>query len=798
MKLLQRAYFIVLLVFLSSLRSWGQTDIKQQYAADTAAAYGLTQLYLHTDKSIYVHNENIWFAGYILKTAFDLDDYHTLYVCLSNRLTDSIVATEKFVLLKGFAAGYLFLPDSVPPGDYNLLAYTNLLNKESFPAVYQQQISLRSAKTEPFSISFEPNQSRIGNDSCYFMARISTADDHYADGAMVAYTILADGQAIKKAMVRINQYGEMPVSFLLKPGAAKYELEARVQKDKRSYALRMPVTPLSKRVSFRWFPESGDLVNGIRSKVAFEAMDLAGKPVALEGYLLEDGKKINRIQTNATGLGVTELIPASKSTYSFQPDEEKTRNIAINFPEIKAAGYVMSVADGVVKDSITVRINSTEKNKKLVLLAHTITQEIGTWQLDMQKDFLTVKIRLPGLEPGLLLLTLMDDTGVLLAERSVITGYDRQPLATLSADSAQYRKRSAVKVRLKMTDSEGKPVKAVFSASAVLRSRIDPANFQDIVAYYYFNEYMQAGLIQKASLAGLGTKDDLEMFLLTKCWSRYRQQADTAWIHVSRRNPLRIGGVVKTLTKKAKLPVELSVIQKEGLFFLSTDAEGRFELPPDMTMLQPDTKLQLVVNTKFKNEYSIVLDQTPEIDQYLSRLSFPDVSVVKAALPAEEKKMLNNVKTLNKVVVKSTPKDQYASPPYVSKMCDDYVCMYNILNCPNHPHGAPAISGNTYLVNGQPTLYICESQQNNNTLLYQFKGRYYTKEFYVADYSKFNPPEPETLSTIYWSPQTMTDDKGEYELNFYTNDLPGIYTLIVEGVYDAGVISGSAIFSVAP
>jgi len=798
MKLLQRAYLIFLVVLLSSLRVWGQTGIKQPHTPDTAAVYGLTQLYLHTDKSVYVHNENIWFAGYLLKTAFSLDDYHTLYVCLSNRLTDSIVATEKFVLLKGFAAGYLFLPDSIPPGDYNLLAYTNLLGRESFPAVYQQQISLRSAKTEPFSISFESNQPNIVKDSCSFMARVSTADDHYAEGATVDYTVLADDQAIKKATARINQYGEMPVSFSLKPGAAKYELEARVQKDKRSHTLRMPVIPLSNRVSFRWFPESGDLINGIRSKVAFEAMDLAGKPVALEGYLLEDGKKINRIQTNAAGLGATELTPSSKSTYSFQPDDEKTWNTGINFPEVKQAGYVMSVADGVVKDSIAVRIHSTEKKKQLVLLAHTMTQEIGTWKLDMQKDFLTVKIRLPGLEPGLLLLTLMDDQGVLLAERAIINGYDRRPVAKLTADAGQYSKRSAVKVKVKMTDNDGNPVKAVFSSSCVLRSRIDPANFQDIVAYYYFNEYMQAGLVQKASLAGLGTKDDLEMFLLTKCWSRYRQRMDTTWMNISNRNPLRIGGVVKTLTKKAKLPVELSVIQKEGLFFLSTDAQGRFELPPDMTMLQPDTKLQLVVNTKFKNEYSIVLDQSPEIDQYLSHLSFPDVSVVKAALPAEEKKMLNNVKTLNKVVVKSTPKDQYASPPYVSKVCDDYVCMYNILNCPNHPHGAPAISGNTYLVNGQPTLYICESQQNNNTLLYQFKGRYYTKEFYVADYSKFNPPEPETLSTIYWSPQTMTDDKGEYELNFYTNDLPGIYTLIVEGVYDAGVISGSTIFSVLP
>jgi len=137
--------------------------------------------------------------------------------------------------------------------------------------------------------------------------------------------------------------------------------------------------------------------------------------------------------------------------------------------------------------------------------------------------------------------------------------------------------------------------------------------------------------------------------------------------------------------------------------------------------------------------------------------------------------------------------------------------MYNFLNCQVHLTGTKPQVGLTYNVHtplGNSIVYYhgCVNSLSSKTIqtlddpapgvLTQLAGRYYTKEFYVADYEKYIPPFPETLTTIYWSPFIRTDEKGEAEFSFYTNDLSGRFILIAEGISTGGVLSGKKIFSV--
>ena len=62
-------------------------------------------------------------------------------------------------------------------------------------------------------------------------------------------------------------------------------------------------------------------------------------------------------------------------------------------------------------------------------------------------------------------------------------------------------------------------------------------------------------------------------------------------------------------------------------------------------------------------------------------------------------------------------------------------------------------------------------------------------EFYSPRYdSRENPvlSKPDFRTTIYWKPNVLTDDEGKAKLDFYTADDPSTYSVIIEGVSDAG------------
>ncbi len=55
--------------------------------------------------------------------------------------------------------------------------------------------------------------------------------------------------------------------------------------------------------------------------------------------------------------------------------------------------------------------------------------------------------------------------------------------------------------------------------------------------------------------------------------------------------------------------------------------------------------------------------------------------------------------------------------------------------------------------------------------------RFYSPRYIVKDY----PEDKDRRSTIYWAPDLVTDSAGKTHRSFYSADVPGTYTLIVEG-----------------
>ncbi len=803
--LFRKIIFSFLLIVLFVCKGISQNEqqldsIEARFAA-TAPNFNHTQLYLHIDKSIYVKNEQVWFTGYLLSSSIPIDSQHTMYVFLSNRLNNKIVAAEKFVMSNGVAAGNIFIPDSVPTGDYNLLAYTNSFSTEYSPQPFQQQVNIREAKGDPFIINFEKGSTAdMKGDSLFLVCRITNQEALYAKDARANYKILADDKVILSGKSIINQYGELPVRFAVPATARKFELITEITKDKKYLIKKMPIPFIRERVYFNWYPEGGDLISGIKTKMAFESTQPSGLPAVVSGMLMENGRALAKIQSNPAGLGVVEFIPNPDSEYKVKINEKDNVFIQLNFPKINKTGYTMRVDNGVIKDTIVLKIASSGTKNKIAVLVHDYQQIFQFTEINFENKGVIVKVPADILPRGLATITLLDSTGRPCAERTVFNGYKKIPVLQLTTDSTQYHTRSKVTLKLKALDESGNPLQTSFSLANVLSRRLDTLNYQDLVPYALFKNYVEQGLIPKPSMYRLGNTEQVEMFLLTRCWTRYRQpRPDTLLLSTIRDIPLVVSGKVIPKKKKFRLPQEITVLNEKQMNFIVTDTNGHFKLPPAFSEQVPEKKIQLIINDKHRQDYTIEMDQSDTIvSKALAARYYPEPVFTNATLPEEEKTILLAVKTLTAAVVKTKTANLGWNAVYLSKYCHDYVCMNNILNCRNHPTGGTgAVNGASYIVNGVLRQYKCEGvQEEDATLLFKVKGRYYTKDFYIADYVKFNPSDPELLTTVYWNPQVITNKEGEATITFYTNDLPGIFTCIAEGVTADGVISGKGMIKV--
>ena len=143
---------IVCLVFIKKTNGQQWADSVSVKMTNYAVIKKSDLLFVHTDKHIYTNNEFIWFSAYLLHEGQDSFPRHRfLSLMLVQADIRAAVIQQKFTIVKGWGYGSLQLPDSIAPGEYKLVAYTNVIGKDSLPAaVYTQDLSVRSLQQPDF------------------------------------------------------------------------------------------------------------------------------------------------------------------------------------------------------------------------------------------------------------------------------------------------------------------------------------------------------------------------------------------------------------------------------------------------------------------------------------------------------------------------------------------------------------------------------------------------------------------------------------------------------------------------
>lgn len=169
----------------------------------------------------------------------------------------------------------------------------------------------------------------------------------------------------------------------------------------------------------RFFPESGSLVEGIKSRVAFEIQNGYTDNSEVKGVLLDSKNEVlSEVETIREGRGIFEYTPDWDGDVYLCINGKNKKNTRVKLPEVRNKGCVIRL-DVIDDDSIKVKINTTEhfvgQNMGLCLM-HKGNSVIWDYTTVSEKDWVVSFCR-KDIPEGINEAYLFDRSGAVWAHR---------------------------------------------------------------------------------------------------------------------------------------------------------------------------------------------------------------------------------------------------------------------------------------------------------------------------------------------------------------------------------------------
>ena len=374
--------------------------------------------------------------------------------------------------------------------------------------------------------------------------------------------------------------------------------------------------PDYKSLNLSFYPEGGELVEGIPGRVAFKAVDDEGRSVAVSGTVYDsEGDPVATLETQHCGMGSFTLIPGAEPCRAEVTCHGKTYRYTL--PEAKAAGYTLGV-DNSRRDSLHIKIRRSRGIEGgwvgLTVSCRGIAHafEVADLRGREEAELHLSKADFPA---GVQQITLFTPEGEVLGERLAYHQRDDQQLhITVDGQKSSYRPYEKISLPLHVTDAEGSPVSTTLSVSVRDAVTEIPTHYAGTLSANLLLESDVKGYIE--DIGYYFEADDaehraaLDLLLLVQGWRRYewRQQAGVEPFEPAHRveEGIMVQGQVydyRLRGARAKAGVELSVwayselTNSRGHCF--TDSLGRFTFLSDSDIWG---KNDLVIQTQITNK----------------------------------------------------------------------------------------------------------------------------------------------------------------------------------------------------
>jgi hypothetical protein len=383
----------------------------------------------------------------------------------------------------------------------------------------------------------------LAGEICWFKIYVVDAGLHRPlDLSKVAYLewLDKDNRPVLQAKVGLSKgHGDGSVYLPLTVHSGNYKLRAytswmknfdvngffekgiTVVNARKSAAMPSAVA-LQYKVSF--FPEGGDLVENIPSKVAFKITDQYGQSTDCTGVITEDDQDtVARFRTQRFGAGTFILNP--RPGHRYRATARLTDGTAVSnlLPSAYKEGTVMDVSPEEGTDHLRVDVRSTVSGSEIYLIADTRQSVKLAMAATLKEGKAFFLINKDSLGEGISHLTIFDFKRQPVCERLVFKAPSHRLQVGVSADREKYATRKKINLQVSSADGKGAPLPADCSLSVFRVDSLQTAPSGHIGNYLWLASDLK-GKIESPDYYFDHPEDReaIDNLLLTHGWRRFR------------------------------------------------------------------------------------------------------------------------------------------------------------------------------------------------------------------------------------------------------------------------------------
>lgn len=304
------------------------------------------------------------------------------------------------------------------------------------------------------------------------------------------------------------------------------------------------------RLQFDLFPEGGNLVSGLPSRVAFKATNGKGYPVAVKGVLYQGDTLLIRFESRHDGMGAFFFTPDLEKKYRIELDN----GTKYSLPEIHPQGMTLCLFKQ-DKKHLEFFISQAEGSPaQEICLLGQIRGMICCVAKGMLKDRLKIKMPLNEFPyQGIVEFTLFNGNMQPVAERLVYVNPEKKMRIKIEPDKKTYAIREKATLKIKVTDENGRPLKTNLGISVFDKAYNNPADPVSILTHCYLSSQIRGKIHNPFYYFDDKNKDRMsamDLLLLTQGWRRYVWNIENASDNENLVLPDEIMGVQSVGSKK--------------------------------------------------------------------------------------------------------------------------------------------------------------------------------------------------------------------------------------------------------
>ncbi|PID44718.1 MAG: A-macroglobulin complement component [Proteobacteria bacterium] len=517
--------------------------------------------YVSTDKPVYRANESLYLRVVVLNAADNTplqSGEPVIQVKIQGPKGDTVFQSGGTGSDSSAGIEWV-IPEGTPGGQYTALVTSPNLGLPEASRTFE----VRAYRTPRLKTQVEFIREGYGpGDEVQAGVKVTRAEGGVPDGAKVTAVARVDGvEVYRKTGLTISDTGETSTAFTLPgtiatgDGTLSFIIEDGGVIETASKTI--PILLQNLHISF--FPESGDLVDSLESRVYVQATRPDGKPADIAGRVVEitddagsgNGKTgktvVSRFATKHEGRGYFFITPQPDTRYALVLDSPAGITRHFPLPGSKSKGAVIRSLSDVYAydDELTLSVAASDarsvaqvtlhKRERLVdsksLSPGTFssgTSSSGTSSSGSSGRGETQTLALDAKDSeGVLIVTLWDAAGNPLAERLIYRQPKFQVNIKLHADRQDLVPGEKVKLQIETADENGKPVEAVVGLTVTDDAVLEMIETREHAPRLPVMVYLEN---EVADLADAGvyldatnphSEESLDMLLGTQGWRRF-------------------------------------------------------------------------------------------------------------------------------------------------------------------------------------------------------------------------------------------------------------------------------------